>query len=108
MVIVRGTRKGAFAAAGFQDPQHRDSDRHGGGFVAFADQVQHPVTAQSLGVVLDPNGGCLAGTQGVDAKQVGQGTVVNGDRLCNLEEPDKFEAVQSLRDSSRCTFGSLA
>src|SRR5674476_1625484 len=45
---------GALAPAGFQDPEHRDGERHGGWLVALADQMQHPVSAQGVGVVLDP------------------------------------------------------
>ena len=47
--------------AGLEDPEHRDGDGCGGGLVALADQVQDPVPAQGLGVVLDPSlaaGGC--------------------------------------------------
>ena len=70
--------------------------RHGGGLVALADQVQHPVPAQGVGVVLDPHRGRLGGAQGVDAEQVGQGAVVDGDGLGDLEEPDQLEPVQAL------------
>jgi hypothetical protein len=44
---------GALAAAGLQDAQDGDGQRHGGGLVALADQVQHPVPAEGVGVVPD-------------------------------------------------------
>ena len=87
---------GALAAAGLQDPEHRDGERHGGGLVALADQVQDAVPAQGLGVVLDPDGGGFGGAEGVDAEQVRQGAVVDGEGLGDLEEPDQLEPVQSL------------
>ena len=83
-------------AAGLEHPEHRDGEWHGGGLVALADQVQDPVAAQGLGVVLDPDRGGLGGAQGVDAEQVGQGAVVDGDGLGDLEEPDQLEPVQAL------------
>jgi len=87
---------GALAAAGFQNAQDGDSERHGGGLVALADQVQDPVTAAGVGVILDPHRSRLRGAQGVDAEQVRQGAVVGGDGLGDLEEPDQLEPVQSL------------
>jgi len=54
---------GALAATGFQNAQDGDSERHGGGLVALADQVQHPVSAQCVGVVLDPYRSRLGGAQ---------------------------------------------
>jgi len=64
---------GALALAGLQDPEDRDGQRHGGRLVALADQVQDPVSAQGVGVVLDPYCGCFGGAQGVDPQQVGEG-----------------------------------
>jgi hypothetical protein len=61
-----------------------------------ADQVQDPVTAQGLAVVLDPYGGGLGGSERVDAQQVGKGAVVDGDGLGDLEESDQLEPVQAL------------
>ena len=87
---------GAFAAAGLEHPEDRDGDRHGGRLVALADQVQHAVAAQGLGVVLDPYRSGFGCAQGVDAEQVGQGAVVDGDGLGDLEEPDQLEPVQAL------------
>ena len=52
---------GALAPAGLQDPQDGDGERHGSWLVAFADQVQHPVSAQGVGVVLDPYWLCFGG-----------------------------------------------
>jgi hypothetical protein len=72
---------GALAAAGFQNAQDGDGQRHGGGLVALADQVQHPVSAQGVGVVLDPHRGRLGCAQGVDPEQVGQGAVVDAEGL---------------------------
>jgi len=69
---------------------------HGGGLVALADQVQHPVAAQGVGVVLDPYRCRLRCAQGVDAQQIREGAVVDADGLGYLEEPDQLEPVQSL------------
>ena len=66
------------------------------GLVALANQVQDPVSAERLAVVLDPHRRGFGGAQGVDAEQVGQGAVVHGDGLGDLEEPDQLEAVQAL------------
>ena len=77
-------------------PENRHGQRHGGGLVALADQVQHPVAAQRLGVILDPDGSRLGGAQRVDAEQVGQGAMVDADGLGDLEEPDQLEPVQAL------------
>jgi hypothetical protein len=52
--------------------------------------------AQGLGVVLNPHRGGFGGTQGVDAKQIGQGAVVDADALGDRQEPDQLEPVQSL------------
>ena len=87
---------GAFSPAYLQDTQDRDGERHGGWFVALTDQVQDSVSAQGLGVVLDPHGCCLGGPQGVDAEEVGQSAVVDADRLGDLEEPDQLETIQAL------------
>ena len=84
---------GALAPASFQDPEHRDGQRHGGWLVALADQVQHPVSAQGVGVVLDLYCGCFGGAQGVDAQQVCEGAVVDGQGLGDLQEPDQLEPV---------------
>ena len=46
---------GALAAADLQDAQDGHGDWHGGGLVSLAEQVQHSVTSQGLGVVLDPH-----------------------------------------------------
>ena len=54
------------------------------------------MAAQGVGVVLDPDGGGLGGAQGVDAEQVGEGAVVDGDGLGDLQEPDQLEPVQAL------------
>jgi hypothetical protein len=54
------------------------------------------VASKDLGVVLDPHGCGFGCSEGVDAEQVGQGPVVNGEGLSDLEEPDEFEPVQSL------------
>jgi hypothetical protein len=59
--------------------------------------VQDPVSAERLAVVLDPHRRGFGGAQGVDAEHVGQGAVVHGDGLGDLEEPDQLEAVQALR-----------
>ena len=58
--------------------------------------MQHQVPAQGLLVVLDPDRRGLGGTQGVDPEQVGQGAVVHGDGLGDLEEPDQLQPVQAL------------
>ena len=71
----------ALPPAGFQNAQDGYGERHGGGLAAFADQVQHAVSAQGLAVVLDPHGGGFGCAQGVDAEQVRQGAVVHGDGL---------------------------
>ena len=55
--------------------------------------MKDPVPAESLLVVLDPHGGCLRGTQGVDAEQVRESAVVHGQGLGDLEEPDQLEPV---------------
>ena len=77
---------------------------------SLADQVQHPVAAQRLGVILDPDGSRLGGAQRVDAEQVGQGAMVDADGLGDLEESDQLEPVQAprVRDSSRWTVGRRA
>lgn len=67
-----------------------------GGLVALADQAQDAVTTQSVGVVLDLHRGCLRGTKGVDAEQVGERAVVDGECLGDLEEADQLQAVQAL------------
>jgi len=60
-------------------------------------------------VVLDPHRRGVGGAQGFDAEQVGQGAVVHGDGLGDLEEPDQLEAVQALgARSSWWTLGSRA
>ena len=87
---------GAFAPAGLENPENRHGQWHGGGLVAHADQVQHPVAAKRLGVVLDPDGGRLGGAQRVDAEQVRQGAMVNADGLGDLEESDQLEPVQAM------------
>ena len=52
---------------------------------------------QGLPVVLNPYGSRLRGAQGVDAEQVGQRAMVDGDGLGDLEEPDEFQSVETLR-----------
>jgi hypothetical protein len=54
------------------------------------------MASEGLGVVLDPHGCGFGGSEGVDGEQVGQGPVVNGEGLSDLEEPDEFEPVHSL------------
>jgi hypothetical protein len=54
------------------------------------------VAPEGFGVVLDPHGGGFGCSEGVDAEQVSQGSVVNGEGLSDLEEPDEFESVESL------------
>ena len=66
---------GAFAPAGLENSEDGHGQRHGGGLVALADQVEHAVSAQRFGVVLDPHRGRFGGAQRVDAEQVGQGAV---------------------------------
>jgi hypothetical protein len=75
---------GALATAGLEDAQHRDGDRHGGGLVALADQPDDAMPSQGVGVVLDPHRCGFGGAQGVDAEQVRQGAVVDGDGLGDL------------------------
>jgi hypothetical protein len=58
--------------------------------------VEHPVAAEGVGVVLDPHRGGFGGAEGVDTEQVGQGAVVHGQGLGDLEEPDQLEPVQPL------------
>lgn len=58
--------------------------------------MQHPVSTQRIGVVLDPLGGGFGGAEGVDAEQAGQRAVVHRDCLGDLQEPDGLEAVQAL------------
>ena len=81
---------------GHEDPERRDNDGHGGGLAAFADQVQDAVPAECFGVVLDPDGRGLGGAECVDAEQVGQGAVVHGRGLGDLEEADELEPVEAL------------
>jgi hypothetical protein len=50
---------GSFAAAGLEHPQHPNGEWHGGGLVALAEQAQHAVAAQGLGIVLDTHCGGL-------------------------------------------------
>jgi hypothetical protein len=87
---------GAFAAADFKGPQDRHGDRHRRRLVALAHQMQDPMPAQGLVVVLDPDGSGLGGSQRVDTQEVGKGAVVDGDGLSDLEEPDELESVQTL------------
>jgi hypothetical protein len=44
---------GALSLTGFEHPEDWHGDRHGRGLVALPDQVQDPVAAQGLAVVLD-------------------------------------------------------
>jgi hypothetical protein len=86
----------ALAAAGLQNPKDRDGQGHGGGLVALADDVQNPVAAQRVGVVLDAHRGGFRGAQGVDAEQEREGAVVDGDGLGDLQEPNQLQPVQAL------------
>ena len=86
---------GPLAAAGLEDAEDWDGHRHGRGLVGLAHQVQHPVAPQGLRVVLDSDCGRLGGPQRVDAQQVGQGAVVDGDGLGDLQEADQLEPVQA-------------
>ena len=52
--------------------------------------------AQRLRVVLDSHRSGLGGPQGVDAEQVRQCAVVDGDGLGDLQEPDQLQPVQTL------------
>ncbi|MDP9336012.1 MAG: hypothetical protein M3Q30_22255 [Actinomycetota bacterium] len=85
-----------FPSAHFKCSDDRDSQRHGGWLAALAHQVQHSVSAQRLGVVLDPDRRGFRGTQGVDAEQVSQGAVVHAEGLGHLKESDQFEPVEAL------------
>ncbi|WP_041307246.1 hypothetical protein [Intrasporangium calvum] len=58
--------------------------------------MQDAVPAQRVGVVLDPDRRRFGRSENVDAKQVGQGAVVHGDGLGDLQEPDQLEPVQAL------------
>lgn len=53
---------GAATSARFEDTQHGDGDRHGGGLVTFPDEVDHSVSSKGFGVVLDPDRSCFGGT----------------------------------------------
>ena len=67
------------------------------------------MATQGLVIVLDPDGRCFGRTQRVDAQEVGQGAVMDGDRLSDLEEPDQLEPIQALvRDSSEWILGRRA
>jgi hypothetical protein len=54
------------------------------------------MAAHGLGVVLDADRGRLGGPQRVDAQQVGQGAVVDGDGLGDLQEADQLEPVEAV------------
>jgi hypothetical protein len=58
--------------------------------------VQHPVPAERVAVVLDPDRRSLGCPEGVDAEQERECAVVHGDGLRDLEDPDQLEPVQSL------------
>ncbi len=58
--------------------------------------MQDTVASQGLLVVLDSDGGRLGGAEGIDAEQVGDGAVVHGECLRDLEEADQLESVQAL------------
>jgi len=85
---------GSLCAADLEYSEYRDGEGHDGRLVALADEVQDSVPAEGLLVVLDPDGGGLRGAQSVDAEQVGQGAVVDGYGLCDLEESDQLEPIQ--------------
>jgi hypothetical protein len=85
-----------FTSARFEDTQDWDGDGHCRGLVAFADQVEHAVPAECLGVVLDLNCCGFGCSKGIDAEEVGQRSMVHRDCLRDLEEPDELEAVEAL------------
>jgi hypothetical protein len=87
---------GPLPAAGLKDAEDWDGQRHGGGLVALAHQMQDPVAPQGLGVVLDADCCGLRGSKRVDSQQVGQGTVVDGYGLGDLKEADQLEPVEAL------------
>lgn len=58
--------------------------------------MQHSVASEGFCVVLDPHGCGFGCSEGLDAEQVGQGPVVNGEGLGDLEESDELESVKSL------------
>ncbi len=100
---------GASTAAGHQDPEDRDGEGQGGGLAAVADQVEDAVPAQGFGVVLDPHHGGFGGAMRVDAEQIRQGAVVDGQCLGDLEEPDESSRSSPwVRVSSAWIFGSRA
>lgn len=54
------------------------------------------MSAQGVGVVFDLHGCSFGGSEGVDAEQVGQSAVVDGDGVGDLQEPGQLDPVQSL------------
>ena len=54
------------------------------------------MAAHGLRVVLDTDRGRLGGPQCVDAQQVGQGAVVDGDGLGDLQEADQLQPVKAV------------
>ena len=55
------------------------------------------MSTQCFAVVLDLYGRRLGRAQGIDAQQVGQRTMVHGDRLRDLQETDQLKTIKSLR-----------
>lgn len=86
---------GPLTWARLKNTKDQEGERHGGRLVALADQVQDPVAAQGVGVVLDPHRRSLQ-PRGALMQQVSQGAVVDSDGLGDLEEPDQLEAVKPL------------
>ena len=87
---------GPLAAARLKGPEDRHGQRHGGRSGALADQVQDTVTAQCLGVVLDPDRGGLRRAEDVDAEKIRQRAGVPAQRLGNLQEPDQLKPIEAL------------
>lgn len=54
------------------------------------------MAAQRLGVVLDPDRRRLGCSQSVDPKEISECTVMDGDRLSDLKEPEELEPVEPL------------
>lgn len=84
---------GPLCAARLERTNDGHGQWHGGRLGALADQVQDPVAAHRLGVVLDPDSSGRRRSQGIDAEQVGQSAVMHGQGLGNLKEADQLEPV---------------
>lgn len=63
----------SFAAACLEHSKHGDGDGHSRRLVAFADQMEHPMSAKSFAVVLDSHGRSFRCAKGF-ARSTGQGT----------------------------------